>query len=434
MDEDRSDDAGALLREREARSLTLLLAVVLVGFVGLGTYTALQYTVLRPDLPGASAVLGYFCSNALFSALLLHLIRRRRWVDGIGLLVAFLAATFAAVLGMVLWWGFVAEAPPTILTKLPIATAGMMAVAATALTLRPAYAIIAGAGAALTLVGFFALAALDPDTVFGEGTSAAYLGGAISSTRLIVELVFVGSATVSTAFAAHFARQTIREAIALQRTTSQLSRYFSPDIASGIRDGGDAFLRPGGREQEVVVLFSDLVGYTRLCADLSASQALAMLSEYQERMVAEIFKVGGTLDKFIGDGIMATFGTPTPSADAANRAVRAAGGMMAALTALNEDRAKRGLPPIAQRIGIHAGLAAVGNVGTAQRMEFTVIGDTVNVASRIEAACKKTGRIAMISAAVVSRLTERVAIEPLGPVSLDGQLAPVELFALSASI
>jgi len=221
MGEDRIDDAGALIREREARSLTLLLAVALVGSVGLGTYTGLQYTVLRPDLPGTAVALGYFSWNALFSAILLHLIRRRRWVDGIGLLVAFLAATFAAVLGFGLWRGFVADAPPTILTKLPIATAGVMAIAATALTLRPAYAVIAGAGVALTLVGFFALAALHPDTVFGSGTSAAYLGGAISSTRLIIELVFVGSATASTAFAAHFARQTIREAIALQRTTRE---------------------------------------------------------------------------------------------------------------------------------------------------------------------------------------------------------------------
>jgi len=134
----------------------------------------------------------------------------------------------------------------------------------------------------------------------------------------------------------------VREAVTLQRTTDQLSRYFSPDIASGIRDGGEAFLRPGGREQEVVVLFSDLAGFTRACSGLPASDALAMLSEYQERMVVEIFRAGGTLDKFIGDGIMATFGTPTPVADAADRAVRAARGMIAALADLNRERVKRG--------------------------------------------------------------------------------------------
>jgi adenylate cyclase len=186
----------------------------------------------------------------------------------------------------------------------------------------------------------------------------------------------------------------------------------------------------GPREQEVVVLFSDLVGYSRTCAGLTPSQALAMLSEYQERMVAEIFKAGGTLDKFIGDGIMATFGTPEPAADAADRAVRAARGMIAALSALNEERVARGEPPLGQRIGIHAGPAVVGNVGPPQRLEFGVIGDTVNVAARIEAAGKKTGRHAMMSAAVLQRLSTPVPVDPLGPVSLDGQPAPIELYAL----
>ena len=156
-----------------------------------------------------------------------------------------------------------------------------------------------------------------------------------------------------------------------------------------------------------------------------------MLSEYQECMVAEIFRAGGTLDKFIGDGIMATFGTPTPVADAADRAVRAARGMIAALADLNRDRVARGQAPLVQRIGIHAGLAVVGNVGTRQRLEFTVIGNTVNVASCIENACKRIGKPAMLSAAVVERLTMAAALELLGPVALDGQTQPVELYALA---
>ncbi len=437
MNDNRIDDTDRLLREREARSLTLMLAVALTAYVAIGIQLTVQFVRQSYEASGLALGFGYVGTSIVVGVTVLFALHKRRWIGGIGFLVAFFSATSAAVIGIVMWQGFVVTAPVAILTKLPLAAAGMSAIALMALTLRPLYVVIVGTGVAMTLLGFFGLAALDPDAVFGSGTGAgadaAYLGGAISAYRLAFELVMVVAATASTAFAAHFARQTIREAVALQRTTDQLSRYFSPDIASGIRDGGDAFLRPGGREQEVVVLFSDLVGYTHLCAGLSASQALALLSEYQEWMVAEIFKAGGTIDKFIGDGIMATFGTPNPVPDAADRAVRAARGMMAGLTALNEDRAKRGQPPLAQRIGIHAGLAAVGNVGTAQRMEFTVIGDTVNVASRIEAACKKTGRIAMISGAVLSRLSELVATEPLGPVSLDGQPAPIELYALAVS-
>jgi class 3 adenylate cyclase len=91
-------------------------------------------------------------------------------------------------------------------------------------------------------------------------------GIVISIPRLIAELIFVSGSTAFIAYAAHLARRTIREAVTLQRTTDQLSRYCSPDIARRIRDGGEAFLKPGGREQDVVVLFSDLEGFTRACA------------------------------------------------------------------------------------------------------------------------------------------------------------------------
>jgi adenylate cyclase len=331
---------------------------------------------------------------------------------------------------MVMWKGFVPDAPVAILTKIPVAAAGMSAIGSMALTLRPRHVLIAGAGTALTLIGFYGLAVLDPSTTFASFSINSYFGPAISRARLVTELIFVAGVTSATAMAAHLARQTIRQAARLQRTTDQLSRYFSPDIAAGIRDGGEAFMQPGGREQEVVVLFSDLAGFTRLCVGLSASQALMLLSEYQERMVAEIFRAGGTLDKFIGDGIMATFGTPVPADDAADRAVQAARGMNTALAALNAERGQRGLPLLSQRIGIHAGLVAVGNVGTAQRLEFTVIGDAVNVASRIEGACKTVGRTAMISAAVVARLRQATDLEAIGLVALEGQPAPLELFAL----
>lgn len=430
IDVDRIEEADRLLREREARSLTLLLVVWLIGWIAVSIQLAIQ--VPKPiEVTGRSAVaLGYVgCGIAASIALLVASYRRRRMAV-VGFLVALLSATFAATGGIVMWKGFVADAPVAVLTKLPIAAAGMAAIACMALTLRPLHVAIVGAGTALTLIGFFALSALDPSTVFMTGRVDSYLGAAVSPARLIVELVFVIGATAATAFAAHFARRTIREAIDFQRETDQLSRYFSPGIARGIRDGGGAFLRPGGREQDVVVLFSDLAGFTRLCAGLSASQALELLSEYHECMVAEIFKAKGTLDKFIGDGIMATFGTPNQVPDAADRAIRAARGMMAALVVLNESRTGRGLPPLAQRIGIHAGPAVVGNVGTAQRLEFTVIGDTVNVASRIQAACKKTGQAAMVSAAVVARLSNPGIVEPLGPIVLEGQPTPIDLYGL----
>lgn len=430
---DRSiDETARLLREREARSLRLLLYITLGGFTALTVHLLIQIGEKPSSTVGVAIVLGYLAFSIAIAVGLLFALRLPRWVGSVGIAVAFFSATFTAVVALVMWRGFAAEAPVSLLTKLPLAAAGIASMTTVALTLRPLYVAIAGAGVFLTLLGFYGLAALDPTTIFTSNSAQPYVGPAVSTTRLVMELVFVATATICMTFAVHFARQTMGEAIALQRSTDQISRYFSPDIARGILGGGDAFLRPGGKEQDVVVLFSDLAGYTRLCAGLPAGEVLAMLSEYHERMVAEIFKSGGTLDKFMGDGIMATFGTPLPTQDAADRAVRTAQGMMASLATLNEDRARRGLPPLAQRIGIHAGLAIVGNVGTSQRLEYTVIGDVVNIANRIQAKGKSTGRPAMMSAAVMSRLTRPVASESLGLVVLDGQPQPIELHALMA--
>jgi adenylate cyclase len=427
----RVDETAGLLREREARSLRLFLYILIGGFSAVLVLILVQVVTPAGSVVATPVILGYPIFSIVVGIVLLFALRRPRWVGVVGIVVALFASTFTAVLGLVILRSLPAGTPVAILTKLPLAAAGLGAMASVALTLRPLYVAMVGSGVALTLLGFYGLAALDPATMFVSNSAAPYVGPAVSTTRLIMELIFVGTATICTTFAVRFARQTIGQAIALQRSTDQLSRYFSPEVARGISDGGEAFLRPGGREQDVVVLFSDLAGYTRLCAGLSADQVLAMLAEYHERMVAEIFEAGGTLDKFMGDGIMATFGTPLPAADAADRAVRAAQGMMAALDSLNENRARRGLPPLAQRIGIHAGRAIVGNVGTSQRLEFTVIGDVANVASRIQTKCKATGAAAMMSAAVASRLTRPVASWALGLLPLDGQPAPVELHALT---
>ena len=362
MDNPARATPAALLREREARSLTLMTAISLAGFLAVGTHVATETLGTGREDVRKLGITIYFGSSIALCVAVLFFLRRRKWVAGVGTAVALLSATFPAMASFMIWQSFYPPAPVALLTKLPVAAVGIAPIAMMTLTLRPLYVTIVGIGVALTLVAFFLLALLDSATVLAMHSIDPYVGPAVSQSRVVFELVFVVCATAGCAFATQIARQTVREAAALQRSTDQLSRYFSPDIAAGIRDGGDAFLRPGGREQDVAVLFSDLVGYTSLCAGLTPSQALGLLSEYQEYMVAEIFKAGGTLDKFIGDGIMATFGTPAPTADSADRAVQAARGMTEALKRLNAARAARQEPPLAQRIGIHVGAAVVGNV------------------------------------------------------------------------
>lgn len=431
MNRQRDHGVAGILREREARSLILMLSIGLGCFVAWTIYMAAVQLVKSLTHVDIVRALIYFAVNIGILVTLLVLVRRRLWVDTVGVIAALGCGTFAATTGYMMWRVYASDAPAAMLTKIPMAAVGITMIAFMTLTLRPLHVVIVGCGVAATLLGFFGLAALDPNTVFASNSAEPYMGPAVSSTRLIVELLCVTGATAGAAVAVLYARQTVGEAVTLQRTTDQLSRYFSPEVATGIRTGGEAFLQPGGREQEIAVLFSDLQGFTRYCADLPASEALAMLSAYHERMVSEIFSAGGTLDKFMGDGIMATFGTPTATDDAADRAVRAARGMVTALADLNRERVERGQEPLAQRIGIHAGLAVVGNIGTRQRLEFTVVGNTVNVASRIEGACKRTGRTVMMSAAVVERLRTPIKLDRIGPVDLDGQPKPIELYALS---
>jgi adenylate cyclase len=273
MDIKRNDGTAGVLREREARSLTLLFSIGLVCYVAFAAYLTIQYFMMPQayiDVPRAAA---YFAVSIGIQILLLLSLRRRSWVEAVGVLAAVGCGTFAAIIGYMMWRIYASTAPAALLTKIPVAAAGITMIAFMTLTLRPLHVIIVGVGVAATLVGFYGVAANDPATTFISNSAEPYLGPAVSTTRLFVELLCVTGATTGAAIAVFFARRTVGEAMALQRTTDQLSRYFSPEIATSIRTGGDAFMHPGGREQEVVVMFSDLEGFTRACAGLPAAEA-----------------------------------------------------------------------------------------------------------------------------------------------------------------
>ncbi|MBM3568889.1 MAG: adenylate/guanylate cyclase domain-containing protein [Alphaproteobacteria bacterium] len=422
------DRIEALLAEREARNLQILAAVLfwgalaMIGLIGLETAFG-RGTPLGEIIP-------WLVSSTIVAAVFYELLRRRLWTSGVGLAIALMGGCFVGEYMFAFHRLFEAEnLPLAVLTKMPGATMGLGAVATMSLALRPIYVVIVGSGSILALATVYLLALMDPRSQVVLSGLESILGPAVDSVRVMAEILFLVTGTVAVAFATAVARATTRDAARLQHTADEIGRYFSPNVAAGLLQGDRGVLLPGGREQDIVVLFSDLTGFTRLAAGLPAQEVLAVLSDYQERMVAAIFREGGTLDKFIGDGIMATFGTPEPLPDAADRALRAARGMMAALDQLNRERAAKGLAPLAQRIGIHAGPAIVGSIGTSQRLEFTAIGDTVNVASRIEGACKRSGQAAMVSAAVVERLCAPAMLTPLGPMQLDGQAEPIRLFA-----
>ncbi len=181
-----------------------------------------------------------------------------------------------------------------------------------------------------------------------------------------------------------------------------------------------------------VVLFSDLQGFTTLSSELPADRLFTLTNRYFERMAAVILDQGGLIDKFIGDAVMAEFGVPQSRGNRAEAlaAVRAAWAMQQQLEQLNRELATEGLPPLAHGIGLHCGEVMAGNLGSPKRLEYSVIGETVNLTSRIEALTRTLGHPILLSQTIVELVGDRVKVEPLGLHSLRGSPRPLELYAL----
>jgi adenylate cyclase len=177
-------------------------------------------------------------------------------------------------------------------------------------------------------------------------------------------------------------RELDRLRAAAERARNNLSRYFSPNIVAMLAAQDE----PLGavRRQMVAVLFVDIVGFTRMAETMSPEAVTTLLRQFHERMTAQIFACGGTVDKYIGDEIFAVFGVPTANDTDAASALRCADLMLAALAGWNDEREAAGQSPLAIGIGLNYGPAVLGDIGSEHSMSFTVIGDTVNTASRLQ--------------------------------------------------
>lgn len=211
----------------------------------------------------------------------------------------------------------------------------------------------------------------------------------------------------------------------------RLQTYFSPGVGKmlGQQDEDDLAM---GKESEVTVIISDIRGFTALSERLDCRETVKLLNLYHSKMVEAVFQHGGTLDKYLGDGLLAYFNAPIGQADHAERAVQCALAMNCALASLNTNRSWHGLEELQMGIGIHTGRAIVGDIGAPHRKEFTAIGEAVNVASRLESMTKELGHPVLVSKATFDQVTDHVAWIEVGTFPIRGCAAPLELFSPGA--
>lgn len=195
-----------------------------------------------------------------------------------------------------------------------------------------------------------------------------------------VALLLIGSMII--AAGVWRARRLVRQQVASEEARSNLSRYFSPNVVERLSAA------PGNldvaRSQNVAILFVDVIGFTKMSEELPPDSMISQVREFHSRMVDQVFRHGGTVDKFMGDCVMATFGTPLPGPADATNALRCSIAILDEVEEWNAVRRENGLEDIDVALGLHFGEVVVGNVGAERRLEFTVMGDPVNVTSRLE--------------------------------------------------
>ena len=287
-------------------------------------------------------------------------------------------------------------------------------IAVLALGYAPRLVIWAGAVAALAWSARIWMLVREPDTVTpwtlgelsDEARLAAHLDPRFVDTNVwqqdVILLLLVAGIL---ALAVWRSRSMVMRQAESERQRSNLARYFSPNVVERLarRD------RPLGevRSQPVVVLFADIVGFTHVSEALPAERVIELLREFHGRMSRCVFEQDGTVDKYIGDAIMATFGTPLGGPDDGSRALACARAMVASVAEWNRERWAEGFSPIQIGIGLHYGPAVLGDIGGERRLEFTVVGDTVNVASRLEGLTRTLG----VDVAISDELADRVEEE-----------------------
>ena len=267
-------------------------------------------------------------------------------------------------------------------------------------------------------------------TIYGALIAGTYGAGALlyQNAGIWLEPAFIMVGVALTALLAETTLLTSSKAHT-EKLRTAFSTYLPPAIVNKIVDAPDK-LNLGGEKKEITVLFSDIRGFTSMSEAVTAEQLAQILALYFQPMTEAIFDQGGTLDKYIGDAIMALFNAPLDQADHAAAACRAAIAMQYAQLRVNEVLAKDGMPTIRTGIGVNTGQAVVGNLGSSIRFNYTAIGDAVNLASRLESSTKKMACDILIGETTYALVKDVLPCKALGEISVAGKELPQTIYEL----
>ncbi|MHB8872864.1 MAG: adenylate/guanylate cyclase domain-containing protein [Myxococcaceae bacterium] len=303
----------------------------------------------------------------------------------------------------------------------PLSHLYVVMIVLTAFTFEPALSYVAGALSAAGYLGIFfvtrghleQLSGPDPTLVQDLQAAPVYM------VKGLMMLTVGGLAGALSAFARRMVGRLVEE----HRQADTLSRLFGEYVSTEVRERLTRSEVVKGERREVALLFSDIRDFTTWSETRPAEEIIEQLNVYFDRMVAAITRNGGVVDKFIGDAVMGVFGGLRELDNPAASAFAAAREMREALAALNQERIARGLPALHNGVGLHFGEVVQGPLGSARRRDFTVIGDAVNTASRIEGLCKQFGQPLVLSEATHRRLPPamQAACSSLGEVQVKGR-------------
>lgn len=431
----RSHEREGRKLQFRGRTLSLVVALFLIAFI-----------VPFPEVLFYQGVIVLFVLTGFIPTLLDNRGWLRNWHPYLFVLIDFAVLTFFIVVPNPL---APEGLPPQITLHFDTSLYLFLLLSSLAFADSPRLVIWGGiVGGASWAVGVGWLASLPDSIVIWPGNGDIGLGDVATRLRLVstattVDLgvllqtvvVFMVVATVLAAGVSRSRRLVWRYAV-IERQRLNLARYFPPATVDQLARQDEPL--ENIREGKAAILFADLVGFTRWSERHTPTQTITMLREVHGLLEEAVFRHGGTLDKFIGDGVMATFGTPEPLPRDALNAFACVKTVLDDFAALNARRIARGEEPVQIAVGAHYGSVVVGNIGTDRRLELGVIGDTVNVASRLEELTRHIGRAAAISDDLVAdmrREDEKAAdallagFDFIGDNQLDGRRQDVGVWA-----